>query len=500
MSPTGWNASALENFVPDEKATELVPRPVAARYGLVPLAVNDDRITLGMRDPDDLEALDYVQMVTRRRPEGVLLGDTQIHELIDRIYGPGEAEAREESIDKIAQMALISATVESDGTVEMPVVRLFDRLMADAVRQGATDLHLQPGEDELAVAMRVDGLMSTVHRLPAGLSVPIATRIKVIGGLDISERRLPQDGKISLFVGGRGVDLRISTLPTVHGENVVVRILQQSSIRVGLMDLGFRERDVEQVRALFRRPHGIVLASGPTGSGKTTTLYAALSELDCEAQNVMTLEDPVEYRLPRIRQSQINERAGLTFSRGLRALMRQDPDVILVGEMRDKETTEIAVRAALTGHLVLSTIHTNGAIGTVTRLRNLEVEPFLISATLAGVVSQRLARRVCPSCRESRPATDAEKKLLGIAITDSANVHEGKGCDDCGGFGMKGRRVVYELLVLTEELSEAISQGADEATLLEVARKSGFVPIREHARELVLAGEIPIDAMSRVVA
>ncbi|MBZ0268723.1 Flp pilus assembly complex ATPase component TadA, partial [bacterium] len=326
MTASIWNASTLENFVPDEGAAEVLPRPVAVRYGLVPLAIRPDRITLGMRDPRDLEALDYVQMMTRRKPDAVALDDTQVRELIDRIYGPSESEAAEESIEKIAQLALRSSAVELDGTVEMPVVRLFDRLIGEAVRSGATDLHMQPREEELVVAFRVDGMLHTAHTLPAQLAVPLSTRVKVIGGLDISERRVPQDGKISLFVGGKGVDLRISTLPTIHGENVVIRILQQGSIRVGLADLGFRADDVDDVRGLFRRPHGIVLATGPTGSGKTTTLYAALTELDCETQNVMTLEDPVEYRLARIRQSQINERAGLTFAKGLRALMRQDPD------------------------------------------------------------------------------------------------------------------------------------------------------------------------------
>jgi general secretion pathway protein E len=381
----------------------------------------------------------------------------------------------------------------------MPVVRLFDQIMAEAVRAGATDVHVQPQENEVLVAYRVDGLIRTFHQLPVELAIPLATRIKVVAHLDISERRLPQDGKISLFVGGKSVDLRVSTMLTVHGENVVIRVLQQGSIRLGLTDLGFRPADLAALKGVFSRPHGIVLTTGPTGSGKTTTLYAALREIDCETQNVMTLEDPVEYRLPRIRQSQINERAGFTFARGLRALMRQDPDVILVGEMRDKETTEIAVKAALTGHLVLSTLHTNSAIGTITRLRNMGIEPFLVSATLAGIISQRLARQVCSRCKEPRPATDAEKKLLGRAASESVDVYEGKGCASCNQFGMKGRRVVYELLVMNEELSQIVAQGGDESKILEVARRHGFRTIREHAVELVLEGSIPIDALTRVV-
>jgi type IV pilus assembly protein PilB len=455
-----------------------------------------------MKDPRDLEALDYVQMVTGRKPTAVAVDESLIRELIDRIYGAaeGSAGATQESVEALASMATRTTRLETEGSVEMPVVRLFDRIMTEAVRAAATDVHLQPNEDDLAISFRVDGLVREAHRLPPEIAGPLATRVKVIANLDISERRLPQDGKIGLFLAGKNVDLRVSTMPTVHGENVVIRILQQGKIRLGLEDLGFRPADIDRLRGLFTRPHGIVLATGPTGSGKTTTLYAALREIDTATQNVMTLEDPVEYRLPKIRQSQIHERAGMTFARGLRALMRQDPDVILVGEMRDKETAEIAVRAALTGHLVLSTLHTNSAMGTVTRLRNMGLEPYLVSATLGGVISQRLARRVCPHCRQSRPANEAEKKLLRVEPSRDVEVWEGKGCAKCAGFGMKGRRVVYELLVLDEDLSEAVAREADLAEIRALAGAGGFVPIRDHARELVLQGDIPIAAMSRIVA
>lgn len=495
-----WTTADLEAFVPDERANTLVSRAVAARYGLAPLAVDDETITLGMKDPRDLEALDYVQMVCGLKPVAVEVEEAQIRELIDRIYGLAENAGDTESIESLAALATRTQRVESDGAVELPVVRLFDRIMADAVRQSATDVHLQPNDEEVVVAYRVDGMMRIAHRLPAEIALPLTTRVKVVASLDISERRLPQDGKISLFVAGKNVDLRISTLPTVHGENVVIRILQQGAIRLGLNDLGFRQTDMDILRNIFAKPHGIVLTTGPTGSGKTTTLYAALREMDTETQNVMTLEDPVEYRLPKIRQSQINERAGMTFSRGLRALMRQDPDVILVGEMRDAETAEIAVRASLTGHLVLSTLHTNSAVGTITRLRNMDVEPFLISATLAGVISQRLARKVCPHCAARRPATEAEKKLLRIDISEDVEVAEGAGCHQCGGFGMKGRRVVYELLAVDDTLSEALARDASPVEIQEVVAASGFRSIREHAKELVLAGEIPVAAMGRIVA
>ena len=499
MSGDHWTSADLESFVPDEKAKAVVGRPVAVRYHLVPLGLHEKEITLGMKDPNDLEALDYVQMLSGFTPKGVPVDETVLAELIDRIYGPGEEES-EDSVDAIVQTAMRTTTVEADGTVEMPIVRLFDRLLAEAVRAGATDLHVQPHEDERVISWRVDGILRRAYGLPPQLALPLTTRIKVIAHLDISERRLPQDGKISLFVGGKAVDLRVSSMLTLYGENVVIRILAQGSIRLGLADLGFRPDDLEAVRQLFARPHGIVLATGPTGSGKTTTLYGALQEIDCETQNVMTLEDPVEYRLARIRQSQIHDRAGLTFASGLRALMRQDPDVILVGEMRDKETTEIAVRAALTGHLVLSTLHTNSAIGTISRLRNIGIEPFLVSATLAGVISQRLARRVCPDCRAEREATPAERIVLGVPAGDPARIAYGEGCETCAGYGMKGRRVLYELLVATDEITELIARESSELEILEAAKAGGFRTIRDHAVELVLAGEIPFESLTRAVS
>ncbi|MCA9753104.1 MAG: Flp pilus assembly complex ATPase component TadA, partial [Gemmatimonadetes bacterium] len=273
MRQPAWTTADLEAFVPDEAASRLISRAVAARYGLAPLSVEDKSITLGMKDPKDLEALDYVQMVTGLKPRAVAVEDAQIRELIDRIYGAadGPAAVTEESVEALAAQATRNMKVEADGTVEMPVVRLFDRLMSEAVRAGATDVHVQPQEDELQISFRVDGIMRETHRLPAEIALPLATRIKVVASLDISERRLPQDGKISVFLAGKNVDLRISTMPTVHGENVVIRVLQQGKIRLGLEDLGFRPDDMERLREIFARPHGIVLVTGPTGSGKTTT-------------------------------------------------------------------------------------------------------------------------------------------------------------------------------------------------------------------------------------
>lgn len=497
---TSWTAADLAAFVPDAKTARLVPRSIAARYALAPLLVADEMITLAMKSPEDLEALDTVQMMTGLRPRAVAVEESVLRELLDRIYGAADEEPTGDSVEELARRIASLTTSGSDATTEMPVVRFLDRLIAEAVRSDATDVHVRPGEKELEIALRVDGVLRTSYRLPTEVATPLTTRIKVIAELDISERRLPQDGKIAVFLGGQNLDLRVSTMPTVYGENVVIRILRHGRIRLGLADLGFTEGDRNIVRKLFQRPNGIVLVTGPTGSGKTTTLYAALQEIDCDRQNVMTLEDPVEYRLPKIRQSQIHEKAGVTFARGLRALLRQDPDVILVGETRDKETAEIAVRAALTGHLVLSTLHTNSAIGTISRLRNMEIEPFLLAATLGGVVSQRLARRVCGACRELREATAAEKALLGVPAATAAQVPQGKGCAACQGQGEKGRRVVYELLVVTEEIAERIARGGTEQEIFELARRSGFRTLRENARDLVLTGEISVEAMTRIVA
>ncbi len=483
-------------LVPDPEAVVLVPRPIALRYGLVPLGVEGNRLRLAMKDPTNLEALDYVQLLTKRAPDPVGVEEGTIQELILRVYG---TSAEGNTPEALAEEAARLGEQEGQSVADMPVARLFDRLFAEAVQKGATDMHLQPLENELLLRLRIDGMLHTVHRFPAVVAPQLCARIKILAGLDISERRLPQDGKIALTFGSRSIDLRVSTMPSIYGEATVLRILDHSRVSTSLHELGMPDADVDKLVEMVGRPHGILLVTGPTGSGKTTTLYACMRLMDTERRNVLTLEDPVEYRLPGIRQSQIHEKAGFTFAGGLRAMLRQDPDVILVGEMRDSETVETSMRAALTGHLVLSTLHTNSAIGAIARLRDMGVEEYLLAASLTGVLAQRLARRLCPDCAEEVAMTDADRQYLCVSDVGDRKIRRNVGCQQCNETGYKGRFAVCELLSIDEDLRGAIATDRDESTLLEIARSHGFRTLREVAAERVMDGWTTLEEMVRVV-
>lgn len=496
-APAGPAPEAFDpaRVLPDPEAIRLVPRGVAVRYLLAPLSLEAAAIRLAMSNPSDVEALDRIETITGRRPVAVRCGEDQVRELIQRLYGSAaDGGALEATVQEASRLGRENA----DGT-EMPVVRLLDQILAEAVRAGATDLHIQPEETEVVVRIRVDGMMRQAHRLPAEVHLPLVTRLKVMSNLDISERRVPQDGHFELSGGDRRIDLRVSSFPTIHGENLVLRILDQSRVRYGFEDLGFHPEDVERLRTILARPNGIVLVTGPTGSGKTTTLYAALQQLDAGARNVMTLEDPVEYRLSGIRQAQILEKAGFTFATGLRALLRQDPDVLLLGEIRDAETAAIAARAALTGHLVLSTLHTNSAAGAISRLRDLGLEDYLLGSTLAAVLAQRLARRNCPACTVPQAATAAERRFLGLADDSPLTLQRGAGCPSCAQSGYAGRFAIYEFLGIDPELRRLIGQGADEETILQTAGRDRFVPMREQGVARLRAGWTTVEELARVV-
>lgn len=488
----------LKRWLPDPEAVRLLPRAIAARYYLAPLTVEGETLRVAMRDPNDLEALDYLEMISRRKVVALPATEEQVRELIQRCYGGGGASGAGELEATVAEAIRLSQE-KIDGT-ELPIVRLVDQILGEAVRSRATDIHLQPEEDGLIVRFRVDGVLRVNSRLPREVQSPIVTRTKILANLDISERRVPQDGKIELEVGAKKVDLRVSTLPTVYGENVVIRVLDHGRIGLGFEDLGFAPEDIERITRLTQRPNGILLVTGPTGSGKTTTLYSAIRMLDRERLNIMTLEDPVEYRLPGIRQSQIAEKAGYTFAGGLRSLLRQDPDVILLGEMRDSETAEIAVRAALTGHLVLSTLHTNGAIGSLARLRDLGIEDFLMATTLAGILAQRLVRKLCPECSRVRPANDAERHFLGVLTKTPLELREAVGCAACQGAGFKNRFAVYELLEISTALARIVGRGGSEAEVEDQSAKEGFVPLRRQAVDRIIAGWSTVEELARVVA
>ncbi|OHC26525.1 MAG: type II secretion system protein GspE, partial [Pseudomonadales bacterium RIFCSPHIGHO2_02_FULL_60_43] len=380
---------------------------------------------------------------------------------------------------------------------DAPIIRLINAILGEAIKENASDIHLETFEKRLVVRFRVDGILREVLEPKRELAALLVSRIKVMARLDIAEKRIPQDGRISLKVGGREVDVRVSTLPSANGERVVLRLLDKQAGRLNLQHLGMSTRDRDLMETTVRKPHGILLVTGPTGSGKTTTLYASLVSLNDRTRNILTVEDPIEYHLEGIGQTQVNSKVDMTFARGLRAILRQDPDVVMVGEIRDKETAEIAVQASLTGHLVLSTLHTNSAIGAITRLVDMGIEPFLLSSSLLGVLAQRLVRVLCPHCKEAYQADEAECKLLGVPFAQPPTLYHARGCAECHQQGYRGRTGIYELVVFDDHLRTLIHNAASEQDMTRHARSLG-PSIREDGRRKVLEGATTVEEVLRV--
>ena len=380
---------------------------------------------------------------------------------------------------------------------DAPIIRLINAILTQAVKENASDIHIEPFENRLLIRIRVDGVLREILSPQRALAPLIISRIKVMAKLDIAEKRLPQDGRISLRIAGRAVDVRVSTLPSGHGERVVLRLLDKQAGRLQLSNLGMDPETQKSMDHIIGRPHGIILVTGPTGSGKTTTLYAALANLNNATRNIMTVEDPIEYYIDGIGQTQVNQKVDMSFARGLRAILRQDPDVVMVGEIRDLETVEIAIQASLTGHLVFSTLHTNTAIGTVTRLRDMGVEPFLLSSSLLGVLAQRLVRKLCDKCKRPHTPDTTERQLLGINGDEGITIYEAVGCDECNQRGYRGRTGIYELVEIDDTLRTLIHDGAGEHEMEKHARK--FSPsIRQDGVRLILAGQTSLEEVLRV--
>ena len=382
---------------------------------------------------------------------------------------------------------------------DAPIIRLINAILSQAVREQASDIHIETFEDRLSVRYRVDGVLSEVLSPKRMLAPLLVSRLKVMAKLDIAEKRVPQDGRISVKIAGHAVDIRMSTIPSAHGERVVLRLLDTAAGQLRLMQLRMNQQVFDSYKKHLHSPHGIILVTGPTGSGKTTTLYAGLAEINETSRNSLTIEDPVEYMLPGIGQTQVNTKVDMTFARGLRAILRQDPDVVMVGEIRDLETAEIAVQASLTGHLVLSTLHTNTAIGAVTRLQDMGIEPFLLSSSLLGVMSQRLVRLLCDDCKEAAEPTVAERETLGLAPGEQATVYHPKGCEKCKYTGFRGRTGIYELIEIDDDMRQLIYSGASEQEILAVARQR-YPGIESDGKRRILNGETSIEEVLRVTA
>ena len=481
----------LDSYLIDEKLIELVPESLARRYQLVPLFKIGSTLTVAMADPHNIFALDEVRLKTGCEVEAVVSTDIQIKTSINRYYKVGN------SIKDVIK-GFTEEGSKPLGVEEAPAIKLLNLIMTQAIRDGASDIHLEPDENSLRTRYRIDGVLHEVSSVPKDFQSAIISRVKVMGSMNISESRAPQDGRSNIKMEGKDIELRISTFPTIYGENLVLRILDQSSASMGLEDLGFSREVLREYEALIKRPHGIILITGPTGSGKTTTLYASLNTINSTEKNIITIEDPVEYRLNLIRQTQINPKAGITFATAIKSILRQDPDIIMVGEIRDLETAETAIRAASTGHLVFSTLHTNDAPGALTRLMDMGVQPYLTSSSVEGVLAQRLVRTICPKCKESYPPEEQEVKDLAITRTEDLVFYRGKGCKNCRQTGYKGRIALFEFLVVNDPVRDLILQRASSKMIRGAARETrGMKTLLEDGIDKVLKGITTIDEVTR---
>lgn len=485
-----------------EAPARRLPFSFAKRHGVVVLDV-EGAPRLGYRSGTELVAVAEAQrFLGRTMPLQVLLNE-DFEQALGRAYQHDSASMQlaEDIGDSLDLAALAEQVPETEDLLEQeddaPIIRLINAILGEAIKENASDIHLETFEKRLVVRFRVDGVLREVLEPKRELAALLVSRVKVMARLDIAEKRIPQDGRISLKVGGREVDVRVSTLPSANGERVVLRLLDKQAGRLNLQHLGMSVRDRELMETTVRKPHGILLVTGPTGSGKTTTLYASLVSLNDRTRNILTVEDPIEYHLEGIGQTQVNSKVDMTFARGLRAILRQDPDVVMVGEIRDKETAEIAVQASLTGHLVLSTLHTNSAVGAITRLVDMGIEPFLLSSSLLGVLAQRLVRVICPHCKQSYQADTAECGLLGVTAEAPPNLYRARGCAECHQQGYRGRTGIYELVVFDDQLRTLIHNGASEQEMTRHARSLG-PSIREDGRRKVLEGVTTVEEVLRV--
>ena len=505
----------LADLEVDGAVLKLVPQNAARKLKVLPVSRKNGKLTLAMKNPLDIFAIDEIRMMSGVDVEPAIATEEDIITAISRLYrsqvnvseqvtnvikefetgeinfaGPVSDDDEDISIEQLRELS-----------EEAPVVKLGNLIINRGVNDGASDIHIEPGKDCVRIRLRVDGILHEVMQIPKKVQASLTSRFKIMSEMDIATKRTPQDGRISATIEGRQYHFRVSTLPSVYGEKIVLRILDKSSISIGLHKLGLLAETLEKFENIISRTYGIILVTGPTGSGKSTTLYSVLSKLNSGEKNILTIEDPVEYEVPGLTQVQINNRAGLTFASGLRTMLRQDPDIAMIGEIRDAETATIATEAALTGHLVLSTLHTNDAPGALTRLVDMGIEPFLISSSVIGVLAQRLVRMVCPKCKEQyQPPRDAVKRL-GIELQGDAKVtfYRGRGCDHCRGCGYKGRIGVYELMTINDRVRDLVLQKSSSHVIREAAIEYGMKTLKDDAIAKILLGMTTLEECLRVI-
>ena len=494
----------LIDYAVDRAAVALVPAAVCRRYEVLPLGIVEGKLHLAMVDPGNVFALDDVRSAARMPIKPLIVERGDLLAALDRYHrADGELNDLTTALEEESGTAEVDSTVDEAVDGDVPIVRFVNLIVSQAIQDRASDIHIEPAERDLRVRYRIDGVLHEMQRAPKAIQNGVISRLKIMSDIDIAERRKPQDGRMSVIHAGRKIDLRVATLPTVWGEKIVMRILDNSDSNMQLSDLGLLERNAEAFRESYTKPYGMILVTGPTGSGKSTTLYTTLHTVARPEINVITVEDPVEYRMEGINQVQVNPKAGLTFASALRSILRSDPDVVLLGEIRDHETAQISIEAALTGHLVLSTLHTNDAPSAVTRLIEMNIEPFLVGSALDCVVAQRLARRLCERCKEAyQPAlSDLQALRLPLRPGEPApTIHRPIGCSSCSNTGYRGRLALHEVMLVTEEIERHAVARSASAEIMRTAREQGMLTLREDAWAKVRLGRTSIEEIMRVVA
>ncbi|NLK23027.1 MAG: Flp pilus assembly complex ATPase component TadA [Clostridiales bacterium] len=487
----------------DKKAIKMVSQKICDKYDLAPFGFEGSKIKVALADPLNIFAIDDISISTGLEVQPYIATRREIRRFVEIHYSNEQMskaaeELKKESLETKAQASNIVDIEQIDDVKNAPVVKMIDRLFRNAIEMRASDIHIEPYEKIVRIRYRIDGKLQVVNTLDIESLGPLVTRIKILASLNIAEKRIPQDGRIITRVGEKEVDLRVSILPIVYGEKVVIRILDRDGFKFGKEQLGMSPENIKKLERMISSPYGIILVTGPTGSGKSTTLYTVLSELNESNVNIVTVEDPVEYSLDGINQVNVNNKAGMTFASGLRSILRQDPDIIMIGEIRDNKTAEIATKAAITGHLVLSTLHTNDSASSITRLVDMGIQPYLVSTSIAGVIAQRLVRRICPHCKEEYEADAHEKKILGIDPNSSVKLARGKGCGHCNNTGYIGRIGIYEIMEITREHRDLINHSNDANVLKDLSIKSGMTTLGDECKSLVLQGTTTINELANI--
>lgn len=494
----------LTSYSPPAELARILPRTLARKHNVVPIRADNATLYIAMEDPLNFVAVEAVKAATRRRIIPMLATSEGVDRAIANLYGSEGAERalqemKSETDDDSPQNLVAANVIGADNENAAPTIRLVNSILEYAVNQNASDIHLEPREYEMVVRMRIDGVLRRTFTVPRSNQNAVIARIKVMGNMNIAEHKIPLDGRSNIRVNETDVDLRISTLPTVYGEKVVIRLLRKSRSFLSTKGIGLTGKNLEKFEHLLGNSNGVILIVGPTGSGKSSSMYTMIGQLNTDEVNLVTLEDPVEYNLDGVNQVQINEKVDMTFANGLRSILRQDPDIIAVGEIRDGETAQIAMRAAITGHLVLSTLHTNDAPSTLDRLIDMGVEPFLVSTALKGVISQRLVRRICPNCRADYVASAEEQEMLRLPYVPGRRFYRGKGCPLCFNTGYRGRTAVFEILVITAEIKRAIADNVPHSELMRIIEESDFKPLIHDCVSLVQQGITTVDEAYKTV-